>query len=479
MAPGTVTLIRMIRSSLITFLLAAFLLFAATLGAHPMGNLSINHYARLEPGAKGVNITYVLDLAEIPTFELTQTWNTPAGTEKTVLDRKAAIEVREWVSNLVITVDGNSVKPTIDSTTLTIIDGAGNLPVFHISSGLHVQAGQGRLGYEDRNFTTRAGWREIVVRAGNGAQVVKTSAGKQEISQELTAYPQDPTKAPPQETKAWLEWKSAPAPIQVSKAEPAPPVVAAKADVRPPEAAAMGTVKRNDSISKILRMKTISWPLMALLIGLAFWFGALHALEPGHGKTMVAAYLVGEKGTAKHAVFLGSMVTFTHTISVFALGIATIFLSRYIMPEKISKVLGILSGLSIAWIGGVMLWRRAKTVLNARPDHSHPHTHPHSHSMGSLIALGASGGLVPCPSALILLLSAISIGRPGLGVILLIAFSLGLAIVLTGTGILVVYAKNLLPVDKRTNNMVFSYMPVVSAAAIFIIGIVMTKMSLG
>lgn len=477
-----------------------------------MGNLSINHYARIEPGAKTVNMTYVLDVAEIPTFELTQTWNTPAGTPKDVLDRKAREQAGEWLANLVFTVDGKAVRPVLDSTELTIIDGAGNLPVFRIASKLHFGVGGGRLEYEDRNFATRAGWREIVVRAGEGAEIRRSSAGSQDISQALTAYPQDPTKAPPQDTRAWVEWKTAPLVISktISKITPAPVTEAAPVarDVRPAEAATMGTVKRNDSISQILRMSNIPWTLMLVLIGLAFWFGALHALEPGHGKTMVAAYLVGEKGTARHAVFLGSMVTFTHTVSVFILGLGTMFLSRYIMPDKISKVLGIVSGLSIVWIGGMMLWRRARKLHHHHHhhhdhhhnhghshdhhhhdhghhhNHDHDHAHAHSHlpdglSLGSLIALGASGGLVPCPSALILLLSAISIGRPGLGVVLLIAFSLGLALVLTSTGLLVLYAKNLLPESSRTNNAFFRYMPVVSAAAVCIIGIVMTSVSLG
>jgi ABC-type nickel/cobalt efflux system permease component RcnA len=283
-------------------------------------------------------------------------------------------------------------------------------------------------------------------------------------------------------------------------------------DVRPPEAPAMGTVTRNDTISRLLRTKDISFPLMATLVALAFWFGALHALEPGHGKTMVAAYLVGAKGTPKHAALLGGMVTFTHTFSVFLLGLATMFLSKYILPDRISKVLGIVSGLSIVWIGGMMLWRRAKKLAHElahahahHHHHPHPHTHDHHHhdhghahphththdghthshvpegdiSMGSLIALGASGGLVPCPSALILLLSAISIGRIGLGMILLVSFSLGLAIVLTATGMFVLYAKNLLPEGKRTNNAFFRYMPVVSAVAILLIGVLMTSVSLG
>jgi ABC-type nickel/cobalt efflux system permease component RcnA len=236
---------------------------------------------------------------------------------------------------------------------------------------------------------------------------------------------------------------------------------------------------------------------------------------------MVAAYLVGSRGTPKHAILLGATVTFTHTVSVFILGLGTMFLSRYFMPDRISKVLGIVSGLTIVGIGTMLLWRRARSAAHVHSHththshqhdhHHHPHTHTHdghththdghththdghththgghthSHvpegeiSMGSLLALGASGGLVPCPSALVLLLSAISIGRPGLGMILLVAFSLGLAIVLMATGMAVLYAKSLFPEPKEKGGAFFRYMPVISAAAIVAIGIVMTSVSLG
>jgi ABC-type nickel/cobalt efflux system permease component RcnA len=477
------------------------LLFGGLAFAHPMGNLSVNHYIRLEPGAKGVDATYVLDLAELPTFELTQNWQGPR-------EAAAAAQAREWVANLSFTENGRKLTPKILSTELAVIDGAGNLPVFRITTKLHIPASGGRFEYADNNYPTRAGWREVVIAPGEGSDVSKASNGSLDVSRGLTSYPQDPTKAPPQDTSAWFEWKPVAAlvsevrrPVVVASAPSAPPAVKAPApeaprDVRPPETApAMGTVTRNDRISQLLRAKDISMPLMALLIGLAFWFGALHALEPGHGKTMVAAYLVGAKGTPKHALLLGGMVTFTHTFSVFLLGIATMFLSKYIMPDKISKWLGIVSGLSIVWIGAMMLWRRAKK-LRHELEHAHAHAHglhhshshdghTHSHvpegeiSVGSLIALGASGGLVPCPSALILLLSAISIGRVGLGLILLVSFSMGLAIVLTLTGLFVLYARNLLPEGRRNNNPVFRYMPVVSAVAIVLIGVLMTGVSMG
>src|SRR3954469_12946977 len=103
----------------------AGLFFAALAFAHPMGNLSVNHYARIEPGAKGIDVTYVLDLAEIPTFELTQNWDTPQGASKGVLDGKAAAQAREWIGNLVFLNDGRKLTPQVEKTELAIVDGAG------------------------------------------------------------------------------------------------------------------------------------------------------------------------------------------------------------------------------------------------------------------------------------------------------------------------------------------------------------------
>ena len=227
-----------------------------------------------------------------------------------------------------------------------------------------------------------------------------------------------------------------------------------------------------------------------MLLGMlaAFAFGAVHALSPGHGKTLVAAYLVGSRGTPRHAVFLGLMVTFTHTISVFALGLVTLYLSRFVLPETITPILGAISGITIVWVGGTLLYRRTVGRGMAPPAaglaHHHGdgrvHTHvPEEVSVGGLIALGASGGLVPCPSALVLLLTSVSLGRIALGLTLLVAFSAGLAVVLTAVGLAVLFAKHWLP-DSNTlgRSKVLRYLPVASAAFIVCIGIAMTWVSL-
>ena len=277
-----------------------------------------------------------------------------------------------------------------------------------------------------------------------------------------------------------------------------------------------------DYLARLLHQGDISPAILLAGIAVAFGLGAVHALSPGHGKTIVAAYLVGSRGTPRHAIFLGGMVTFTHTISVFLLGLVTLYLSQYVLPEKITPVLGAISGVSIVWIGALLFFKRLKAArAHGHPhphhhhehahahdhehthahEHSHPHhghdhehEHPHDHgdghvhshvpqgdiTLGSLIALGASGGLVPCPSALVLLLSSIALGRIGLGLILLVAFSLGLAGVLMGIGLVVLYAKHLLPDSEKTSrHAAFRLIPVASAAIIICVGLIMTGVSLG
>ncbi len=208
--------------------------------------------------------------------------------------------------------------------------------------------------------------------------------------------------------------------------------------------------------------------------------GAMHALSPGHGKTIVAAYLVGSHGTMRHAALLGATVTFTHTASVFLLGIGSLLLSAYVMPEKIIPVLATVSGLSIVLFGSWLLVKRWHK-LRARHHHHHAHDHhpPEEINVGSLLALGASGGLAPCPSALVLLLSAIAVNRIALGLALLVFFSLGLAGVLVGIGAAVLYGSRFIPDrDKASRHGMFRYLPVASAALIVCVGIVMTGMAL-
>src|ERR1700683_4596294 len=137
------------------------------------------------------------------------------------------------------------------------------------------------------------------------------------------------------------------------------------------------TAHQTDALTRLLHQQQITPWMIAVALGIAFALGAAHALTPGHGKTIVAAYLVGSRGTLKHAAFLGGMVTFTHTVSVFLLGLATLFLFQYVVPQKVTQVLGAISGLSIVAVGGWMLYKRLR-----RAQHSHHQSHDHDHDHG-------------------------------------------------------------------------------------------------
>jgi len=430
--------------------------------AHPMGNFSVSHYTKLQTTARGVEVEYALDLAEIPTFELLRAWKLEPDTPRVELEKRAGEQGREWLRHLTFVVNGKATAARFDSAQLVIADGAGNLPILRITTRAHVPAAGGKLQYEDGNFPARAGWKEIVIGPGK------------DITHGLTVYPSDPTVAPPQDLHAELKWRVAGPVVAAAVATQAPPPpIAVRA-----APAQRGAVVRGDFLSKLLHEQKITPWMMLVAILSAFVLGAAHALTPGHGKTIVAAYLVGSRGTLKHAVFLGAMVTFTHTIAVFALGIAVLFLFRYVVPEQVTVWLGAISGLSIVAVGAWMFYKRLRHA-RAHAHHHHHHHHHHELSWGGLAALGASGGLVPCESALVLLLGAIALGRTGLGLLLLVSFSLGLAVVLMAIGGVVLYAKNLLPARKAGGPAFFRWVAVASPAVVTIVGLVMTAVSLG
>jgi len=467
-----------------------FLLLAAAIpmDAHPMGNFSVSHYARLDPGPGVLRVVYALDLAEIPTFELTQ--------DRAALPVLGREKMKEWVRGLKFSADGRPLSARLLKTDVVVSDGAGNMPVMRATASLIVAVPSGgTVEYLDTNFEGRAGWKELTI------------GDARDLSKALAEYPENANVAPPQDLKATVTVAAAPpappaapvAPPTVSEERvPAP----APIHVGGPQETAPGMVVRGDFLSTLLSRREIPFSVALLGLGAAFLLGATHALSPGHGKTIVAAYLVGARGTLQHAAFLGAMVTFTHTISVFALGLITLFLSQYILPERIVPWLGAISGLAIVMIGFNLFRKRlARLVGIGGDDHGHHHHHhgdgdhhhhhgdgqhhhhhhvPEKVTMASLVALGVSGGLVPCPSALVLLLSAIAIGRTGYGMLLLVTFSLGLALVLMAIGAAVLYAKSLVPsMPKLASSKAFQLVPVLSAAVIVCVGLLMTGAALG
>lgn len=240
---------------------------------------------------------------------------------------------------------------------------------------------------------------------------------------------------------------------------------------------------------------------LLVAIAASFLWGGIHAMSPGHGKTIVGAYLVGARATAQHAVFLGLTTTITHTLAVFGLGLITLFASRFIVPEQLYPWLSCLSGLMVVAIGlNLFISRLRNSHFHGthshytHDEHSHHHEHAHTHdssnhshlppltneappSWRNLLTLGVSGGLVPCPSALVVLLSAIALGRVGFGLLMVLAFSLGLAGVLTGLGLLLVHTKRLfdrLPLQRS----LMQVLPALSAFCVALLGLGITTQAL-
>jgi ABC-type nickel/cobalt efflux system permease component RcnA len=223
------------------------------------------------------------------------------------------------------------------------------------------------------------------------------------------------------------------------------------------------------------------WVVLASLAAAIFW-GAAHALSPGHGKSIVTAYLVGQRGTPWHAAALGLIVTVTHTIGVFTLGFVTLALSQFVVPDHLYPWLNLASGVLVVAIGASVLsarWRHARAHAHG---HEHHHHHHHGHaaeggnealSFRSLFAVGVSGGLLPCPSALVVLLAAISLHRVVFGLVLIVAFSAGLALSITGVGLVAVLARRVFS-RARFDGGLIRALPALSAAVILLAGLLMT-----
>lgn len=425
--------------------------------AHPLGNFSVNHYSRIELTPAQVRIFYVVDLAEIPTFQLKAALDRNSNgrfdeDEQASFVTSRVEEIRRQVS---LSVNGVDSSLQVRAPALTLAPGQGGLETLRLSfwmeAALPAQSSPMNIGFNDSNDLDRLGWREIVLKAGDGVRIRSANVSDTDVSNELRHYPQDLLNQPLRQTSAAFEMAVASGAGRVD----------ASAGVAPTP---INTALRDNQFASLINYHDLTPAVLLLSLLTALGLGALHALEPGHGKSLAAAYLIGTRATPKHAVMLGLTVTVTHTASVFVMGLVTLFLSRFIMPEKLFPYLGLLSALIVIVMGIRMIVeavRQRRQPSNAA-DHTHTfdantnqliHAHggkQHAHvppaklNARNVMAVGVSGGLVPCPAALIVLLSAIALGRAGFGLLLIIAFSIGLAGVLTAISLALVYSKRAL-----------------------------------
>jgi nickel/cobalt transporter (NicO) family protein len=516
---------------------------ATSASAHPLGNFTVNSYLRVEASGGELYLRQVVDMAEIPTFRERSAVEGAGG-----LAAYAADRARERSADIELTAGGRRLRAVPVSQTAGFRPGQGGLKVLRYAAWYRVPGAAGldgeglRVDVSVPTYRDRLGWHELVVRASSGAGVADATVPDDDVSDELRAYPGGLLNSPLAVSEASFSW---------SPGEGAGAVgpLTADPDSRVEESSPGGLSGLVDD--------DLSVGVVAVALLLAMAWGALHSLSPGHGKTMVAAYLVGTRGTARHAFILGLFVTVTHTLGVVALGLVTLFASRYVLPETLFPWINLVAAALVVAVGiwaarrrlGSLRRRLAHRRAHARGrphgheagaahghGHGHAHTHAHAHahagaavpalavaggaaahglphahrhhghshghahahdhhhdhhdhghdhgpgghthappeglSMRSLLAVGASAGVIPCPSALVLLLGAIALGRVGYGLVLVLAFSVGLAGLLSLIGLLVIYARRFierLPLDGR----VAAAIPALSALAIVALGVVL------
>ncbi len=405
-------------------LLGVLVLPAHPASAHPLGNFTINQYDGLTVHPDRVEVTAVVDAAELPTRqERPLVGGDPVG--------YAAKACRELADSFEVRASDDRLKWTVVSSSFAYAPGTGGLETSRLECALRAPARldtPATVTVTNHYRTDRVGWREMTATA-DGVRLVDSPLSATSVSNELRAYPADLLSSALDQTRASFR---------------VDPGVGASAGP-----AAVVTPRGSDPLSRITataerRFQLLAGghltPLLAVLaVLLAILLGAGHAALPGHGKTVLAAYLAGRRGRPRDALAVGAMVTVTHTGAVLVVGLL-LSVSTALAGDRLLAYLGLASGLLIVVVGG---WMLVKSRLHSHHHHHHDHSHSHSHGKLSLAGIGLAGGLVPSPSALVVLLGAIGLGRAGFGVLLVLAYGLGMAGTLTAAGLL------LLAVQRR------------------------------
>jgi nickel/cobalt exporter len=505
--------------------------------AHPLGNFTINHFAEITDSPSQVHLDVVIDMAEIPAFQERQTMD--ADGDGTVDDTEAAdgatTDCRQLVDALRLTRDGTAIALAPAIELVSFPPGAGGLSTLRLECGFDAAlqpavAGPTTIGFTDRSYTERIGWREIVAVA-DGVALDSHGLPTTSPSQRLTAYPADQIALP-------LDIRSASLSVQpggVPRASVAP--VASPAYAPANTAGAVPGGVSSAELPDIFRSADLTPIVLLVSLITAVGLGAGHAITPGHGKTMMAAYLVGSRGTAIHAVGLGLSVAVSHTLGILALALLIVGAAGVLSPDVVYRAAPIVAAIAIVAIGGWMLIDEVRRRMRARRiraaaslavsgsgdrendhehagDHEHPHAHhvaarhghdvhdhrhDHDHDAGEhshggvrhshlpppgstlswrgLFALGLAGGLIPSTSALLILLFSIQTGRPAFGIFLVLAFGLGMALVMSGVGLGLIVARGRLDGLPRRSALgrLAGFAPLVASVAVLVLGLVLTS----
>ncbi|MCX4751639.1 high frequency lysogenization protein HflD [Kitasatospora sp. NBC_01287] len=450
--------------------------------AHPLGNFSINHYTGFTLAADRIEVLAVTDTAEIPTLQdrpkVQQHAN--GATDQAAQAAWAADQCAQTAQRLRVTAadDGPALAWTVDGRSFTYLPGAAGLQTSRLecrlSAPLHLDPRGTTLRVATGVEPGRVGWNEITAR-GDGARLTRSDVPDSSVTQELRNYPRDLLENPSGVTTA--RFTAVPGGDGAASA-----LAGAASGAARPTGPNAWLASLSGQLTDLGAAHRLTLPIGLLAVLLSVVLGAGHALLPGHGKTVMAAYLAGKRGTTRDALTVGATVTATHTAGVLVMGLCLTGFAAF-AGDVVLGWLGALSGALVALIGAGLLLEAVRRH-RARPaahdhdrahdpahhhDHPHPHPHPHSHhdhhdhdhqhshshgpgrhhhhrpapdarplSRRGLVGMGIAGGLVPSPSALVVLLGAVALGRTLFGAGLVLAYGLGMAGTLTAVGLLFV-----------------------------------------
>jgi nickel/cobalt transporter (NicO) family protein len=428
--------------------------------AHPLGNFTINTSASLVLRPDEVIVDYAVDMAEIPTFQERRMIDADddgsLSSAETAAYRGHACAGLEGGVHL--NVDGTPVRLAMRSSDLSLPVGQAGLRTLRLVCNFGTAVAPGAthdLVFEDANYPDRLGWREVTA-AGDGATIVRSDVPTESPSLRLTSYPKN--VRPSNVRSATVAFEPGGAPLRARSAS------------------GTATQASGGLLGRFASRPDLSAGLVALMIVAAVALGAIHALGPGHGKSLIGAYLVGNGGTLRQAVVVGAAVSVMHTASVLGLGLLVLSAEQLFAPERVYPWLGLASGLVALGLGAALLVSRLH-ALSERRRHGHDHAHPaRPLSRRGLIALAFAGGILPSPSALVVLLGSVSIGRTALGLVLIAAFSVGLAASLVTVGAVAIRARHM--ATGRLPAGLMRLAPVVSAGCIALVGLALTARGL-
>ena len=385
--------------------------------AHPLGNFTINHYAGITLTPEEVRLDVVIDMAEIPTFQERQRIDADGDGDVTEAETAAAAgpacEAQRGLLRLA--VDGVGSTLTGVSASIAFPPGVGGLSTMRIECAyvapLPTPLVRSTVTFEDVSYPDRIGWREIVA-TGDGVSIDAGELPATSPSARLTAYPTELLTRPLDTSSATIVVSPAPG---TGSASPSP-----RNDGQGggPDPGGPGEVPGGigGDLPAVFRSADLTLVVALLSVVTAFGLGVAHALTPGHGKTLMAAYLVGRRGTSAHAVGLGLSVSVSHTLGILVLAAIIVGAEGLLSPDAVQRIAPAVAAVTILAIGGWMLVREVqRRTRHDGPFHSHlPPTDPTISHRG-LVAAGLAGGLIPSTSALIILLGSIVAGRPRSG----------------------------------------------------------------